>query len=207
MDLLIAVDAVLQLHPGWDRSPSPAGGGFHDRLANLIEILTDAGSLYRVDPHGRCLVRRVDATVQTAVDGAVSTATATAADHLRTAWVAAYGFNPDPDKAYDQAVLAIEEVICPLVSPQNSRPTLGTVIADLKNQAARWELTIGDTSTGQPATIDGVIKVLELLWKGQSRHGGSANSRQQTQAEAEAAVHMAATLTQWLTTGVLRRKP
>ena len=49
--------------------------------------------------------------------------------------------------------------------------------------------------------------MLDLLWKGQSRHGGNPNSRQQTQAEAEAAVHMAAALTQWLTAGVLHRKP
>jgi hypothetical protein len=46
-----------------------------------------------------------------------------------------------------------------------------------------------------------------MLWKGQSRHAGSANSRQQSQAEAEAAVHMAAALVQWLSTGTLRRKP
>ena len=49
--------------------------------------------------------------------------------------------------------------------------------------------------------------MLDLLWKGQSRHGGNPNSRQQTQAEAEAAVQMAAALTQWLTAGVLHRKP
>ncbi len=51
-----------------------------------------------------------------------------------------------------------------------------------------------------------MIQTLDLLWKGQFCHAGSPNSRQVTQAEAEAAVHMAVALSQWLTAGVLHRK-
>jgi hypothetical protein len=206
-ELLTVVDAVLQLHPAWDKGAGIPASMFRDKLGGLAAILTDAGSLYRIDLNGCCLVRRVDATVQAAVNAAIATATSTAADHLRTAWVAAYGLHPDPDKAYDHAVLAIEELACPLVCPRNTKATLGTVLSDLRNQATRWELSIEDTSTGQPAGIESVIQMLDLLWKGQSRHGGNSNSRQQTQAEAEATVHMAAALTQWLTAGVLHRKP
>jgi hypothetical protein len=204
MDLLNVVDAVLQLHPGWDK-PDPHGL-FQSWTSTLDEILTDAASLYRVDRQARRLVRRVEVTVQAAVDSAVMNATPTAADHLRTTWIAAYGLHPDPDKAYDHAILAIEGLFCPLVSRQNSKATLGTVIRDLSNQATQWELSIGNTATGQPAAISALIEILDLLWKGQSRHGGNSNSRQQTQTEAEAAVHMTAALTQWLTAGILRRK-
>jgi hypothetical protein len=207
MDLVTVVDAVLQLHPGWELPNLTHGLIFRPLAWSLDETLTDAASLYEIDYQGRCLVRRVDATVQALVDKAVTNATATTAEHLRTAWVAAYGLHPDPDKAYDHAVLAIEDQTCPLVSPRNGKPTLGTVIRDLRNQNGQWELSIGDTGTGQPATIDALIDMLDLLWKGQSRHAGSSNSRQQTQAEAEAAVHMSAALTQWLTSGVLHRKP
>lgn len=205
MDLLIAVDAVLQLHPGWDRN-GDYFEEFHGYIGYLSEILTDSGSLYWIDLITRRLVRRVDVTVQVTVDGAIAAAVPTVADHLRTAWVAAYGLQPDPDKAYDHSILAIEELTCPLVSPRNNRGTLGTVIRDLRNQAVQWELSIEDTATGQPVPIDSVIGMLDLLWKGQSRHGGNPNSRRQSQSEAESAVHMAAALTQWLTTGVLRRK-
>jgi hypothetical protein len=205
-ELLTVVDGVLQLHPAWDPPVGIPASLFMTKLRGLDDILTDAGSLYRIDFNGRCLVRRVDATVQAAVEAAIATATSTAADHLRTAWVAAYGLHPDPDKAYDHAVLAIEELACPLVCPRNNRATLGTVISDLRNQVAQWELSIENTSTGQPSEIDSIIQMLDLLWKGQSRHAGNPNSRQQTQAEAEAAVHMAAALTQWLTAGVLHRK-
>jgi hypothetical protein len=206
-DLLTVVDAVLQLHPGWELPEISYSRGFKSQLRILNQALTDAASLYRIDYDGRCLVRRVDATVQALADKAVTKATATTAEYLRAAWVAAYGLHPDPDKAYDNAILAIEEQTCPLVCPRNSRRTLGTVIADLRSQSGQWELSMGDTVTGQPATIDAVISVLDLLWKGQSRHAGSSNSRQQTQDEAEAAVHMSAALTQWLTSGVLHRKP
>lgn len=205
MDLLIAIDAVLQLHPGWDRS-GDYFREFHDQIVVLSEILTDSASLYRIDLQARRLTRRVDTTVQAAADSTTAAAVPTVADHLRTAWVAAYGLQPDPDKAYDHAILAIEELVCPLVSPRNNKSTLGTVIRDLRSQLTQWELTIEDTSTGQPTSIGAVIEMLELLWRGQSRHGGSANSRRQTQAEAESSVHMAAALIQWITVGVLRRK-
>lgn len=205
MELLTVIDAVLQLHPGWDRR-ADYFREFHDQLGMLSEILTDSGSQYRIDLLARRLTRRVDVTVQAAADSATAAAAPAVADHLRTAWVAAYGLRPDPDKAYDHAILAIEELVCPLVSPRNSKCTLGTVIRDLRNQLTQWELTIEDTTTGQPAGISALIEMLELLWRGQSRHGGSANSRQQTQAEAESSVHMAAALAQWFTAGVLRRK-
>ncbi len=101
--------------------------------------------------------------------------------------------------------MAVESVVCPLVAPKATKPTLGTVIADLRSQAAKWELSITD-GTGQPAAIGRLVEMLALLWEGQSRHAGAANSRRQTQAEGEASVHLAATLVQWLSAGVLRRK-
>ena len=79
------------------------------------------------------------------------------------------------------------------------------MIADLRDQTGRWELAIGDR-TGQPAGPARLVEMLALLWEGQSRHAGSPNSRRQNQAEAEAAVHLAATIVQWLTAGVLRRR-
>ena len=207
-ELLTVVDAVLQLHPAWEPGLDITGRLiFRDKLERLEEVLIDAGSLYRIDFDGRCLVRRVGTTVQAAVDAAIATTTSTVAGHLRTAWGAAYGIDPDPDKAYDHAILAIEELTCPLVCPRNEKATLGVVVRDLRKQRAQWQLSIEDTSTGQYADIDSLIQMLELLWKGQSRHGGNPNSRPQTQAEAEAAVHMAAALTQWLSAGILHRKP
>jgi len=213
--LLTAVDALLQLHPGWGWRPDEIGWSnepvhgdrewWDDAVTELEQLLVDGASLYTVDADNRCLTRRVDPTVAQAVEAAVRTADPSAADHLRSAWAATYGLDPDPDKGYDEAVLAVEALSCPLVCPNNPRRTLGTVIAALREQPAQWALVIRD-SAGQPASSDRLNAMLQLLWYGQSRHAGSPNSRRQTRPEAEAAVHMAATLVQWFAAGVLYRR-
>jgi hypothetical protein len=203
--LLDAIDAALHTI-SWSDAPN-----LEDRAVtpeDLERILDLGSSAWRVA--GRWnhehLERRIDQTLTDAFQEAKA-ADPTAADHLATAWQAAYGRNPDPDKAHDEAVLAVEAVACPLVcSPTNTRRTLGRVIADLKSQATQWELALGDTTTNAPMAVDRLIPMLELLWHGQSRHAGSANSRRQTHVEGESAVHLAATLVQWLGSGVLLRR-
>lgn len=213
-DLLKIVDATLQLHPGWDETPEFVWGitapltPFQGQLLDLDQILTDANSGYRVDGSTRCLVRRVKETVQQAADATLKTVPATAADHLQKAWVAAYGLDPEPDKVFNEAIRAVEEVACPLVEPRKAaagKATLGTVIGELRNSGHRWELALPGTD-GQPRSVESLVGQMETLWQAQrSRHGGGTNSRRQTQEEAEAAVHLAVLLVQWLTSGVLRK--
>ncbi|SCL43831.1 hypothetical protein GA0070606_0022 [Micromonospora citrea] len=221
-ELLDVVDAVLFWHPwsvfddgedvGIELTPEQERE-YQEELqmwqhiaSQVREILDMGGSSWRVNRTLDGLERRLDDTVTAAVDHARGNARDDAADHLAAAWRAAYGRNPDADKAYDEAVLAVEAVACPVVSPRNPRPTLGTVIRDLRNQESQWELAIGD-STGAPAGIGRLVDMMALLWEGQSRHAGSPNSRRQSQVEGESAVHLAATIVQWLNSGVLRRKP
>lgn len=206
--LLTVVDAILQMNTAlWQmvvlrRHRHDIGGS--DAVQDLAEILTDGGSRYTVDFDRHCLTVLLDSTVTAAASKAIAV-DPTAGDHLRAAFSAVYGLVPDPDKAYDEAVLAVEALACPLVCPNNPRRTLGTVIRDLRNQDAQWALAIAD-DTGQPAGPGRLVEMLALLWAGQSRHAGSPNSRRQGQAEAEAAVHLAVTLVQWLGSGVLYRR-
>lgn len=121
-----------------------------------------------------------------------------------------HGRNPNPDLAYTEAVRAVEELACPLIQPAQAargRATLGTVIGELRgNSFGRWELLLPGQD-GQPRDITHLIGMMELLWHSHvSRHGGAPKSRRQLQAEAEAMLHLAVTLTHWLTIGVLRRK-
>lgn len=58
--------------------------------------------------------RRVDETVTSAFAAARATAKPDARAHVAEAWLAAYGRDPDPDKAYDEVVLTIEVVASPL---------------------------------------------------------------------------------------------
>jgi hypothetical protein len=104
----------------------------------------------------------------------------------------------------------VEEVACPLIEERKAgagKATLGTAIGQLKSAGHRWELVLpAQDDTAQNATS--VIAMMETLWNAQrSRHGGGPNSRRQTVAEAEAAVHLAVLLVQWMSAGVLRRTP
>jgi len=173
---------------------------------DLERILAVGNSALRVSDSFFGLERRVDPTATAAFAEIVKASPQDAADHLASAWAKAMSANQDADGAYREAVLAVEAVACPLVAPASNRATLGTVIADLRNQASKWEVVFTDTS-GQRAGIESLIGMLVLLWQGQSRHAGGPNSRRQTAEEAVAAVHLAATLVQWLSSGVLTRKP
>jgi hypothetical protein len=209
-DLLRVVDAVLQLHPMWHEVHnwgSPTGQMFKQHFEELDRLLVDGASELTVSIDSHRLERRIDPTVRKLADAAVRAADDVGADHLRRAWAAAYGLAPSPDGAYDEAVRAVESVACPLIVPNaDGRRTLGTVIRDLRSQKQFWQLVFPD-QTGSAAEVEPLLAMLDLLWQGQlSRHAGSTKSRRQTQAEAEAAVHLAGTLVHWLTTGVLSKR-
>ncbi|MEU4778293.1 hypothetical protein [Micromonospora sp. NPDC023633] len=209
-DLLDVIDAMLYWHP--DRStpedgeePSRDDKQWAEIVRQLAFVLHNGGSAWRVNEQLDGLERRIGQTVTAAMKEAKSSAREDARDHLETAWRAAYGREPDPDKAYSEAVKAVEAVACPMVCPNNPRRSLGTVIRDLRSQSAQWELAIGD-GTGDASEIGRLVEMLALLWQGQSRHAGSPNSRRHTQIEGESTVHLAVTIVQWLNSGVLRRK-
>ncbi|OLT40058.1 hypothetical protein BJF85_07040 [Saccharomonospora sp. CUA-673] len=203
-DLLAAIDAVLYLDPDnpWSSLISPQD------IDELDRKLLYGRSAYRVDDSRGGLVARVDPTVEEAYRGAVDNAEKTAAELLRSAWHHVYKPNPtatDATTAYREAVRAVEEVACPLVLPNSPKPTLGTVIAHLRDAEHKWE-TVLVGKDGDPGGPQPVRELMERLWNGQvSRHGGSKQSRDQDQAESEAAVHTAVLLVQWLSTGVLRK--
>jgi hypothetical protein len=199
--LLDITDAVLR----WGKA-SHRASAWEDIAADLEQVLRTARSEWRVNATRSGLERRVACAATVVAAAVIRSAPDEASGHLLAGWAAAYGRSPDPDRAYDEAILAIEAIACPLVSPRNSRATLGTVLSDLRNQEARWELTVGDPA-GVATGIAALTAMMTLLWTGQSRHAGGTNSRRQTQTEGEAAIHMATAIIQWLTAGVLRRKP
>jgi hypothetical protein len=212
--LLLVTNAVLQLIDWNLRVGGNANGPSIRRYTKALEnLLVDGGSAYMVDEPSERLLRRIDPTTHQAVEQIINTAPSTAADHLRHAWHEAYGVEPDPDKSYSEAIKAVEDVACQLICPNaDNKRTLGTAIAYLRNDLTanhpKWQLALPDKD-GSPASIKGLTEIMDLLWSGQtSRHAGSSKSRRQTQAEAELAVHLAATLVHWLANGAaLQARP
>lgn len=212
--------------PPWEFPPETILDAVHETLyqvqwldpaqpvRELQSTLTAANSIWRVAARPdlrRGLERNVDEALTAAATEAIRTAPQRAAEHLRAAWEAAYGRNPDPDKAFNEAVRAVEEVACPLVEHKNAsagKATLGTVIGQLgKTAPHKWELALPDTN-GQPRDVAPLVAMMEMLWHAQvSRHGGAPKSRRQDENEARAVVPLAAVLVHWMTTNVLRKKP
>lgn len=185
----------------WPRSSHRATA-----VAELAQLLRDAASAYRVSWDVPLhLTRRVDPTVQAAADETAAAADPATAELLRNAWTQIYGRDPNPTNGYGTAVRAVETVACPLVLPNNQSATLGQVIAHLRDAPGQWELGLVDKNGH--GSIEPLVAMLERLWQAQvSRHGGGASSRDQTQDEAEAAIHLAMVCVHWLSTDVLRRR-
>ncbi|MDQ1438359.1 MAG: hypothetical protein QOK43_1988 [Acidimicrobiaceae bacterium] len=176
---------------------------YDSQLAQLDEILEQAGSMWTVDRTStpRRLVRRVPAEIVAAAKQATSPDDR-ASEHLTKAWAATYGRRPAPSEAYSQAVKAVEAVAIPVVCPANPRPTLGRVVKDLQAKPSKWHVGLRHPNSDHAVVV--VAEMCDLLWKGQAdRHGSSAGPPAVSLAEAEAAVHLAATLVQWFRSGVV----
>lgn len=174
-------------------------------LAQQLQmILDEAGSAWTVarDPDDRyCLDRRVDSTVEAAARREMAEQSPAAA-HLRSAWYHAYGRNPDPSKAYSDAIKAVEAVACRTVIPKHPRPTLGLAIAAMRDKPEKWG-TVMDVD----CDVDAARMMMNTIWKGQvDRHGTDDPTRSPlTQPKAEATVQIAVTLVHLFRTGAIYR--
>ncbi|WP_210608839.1 hypothetical protein [Streptomyces rhizosphaericus] len=172
-------------------------------------ILREGDSAFAVSDDCSRLEHRIDETLHATYDKAVETGVSkaqTAGDHLRAAFSEAYGLNPDPSAAYARAIKAVEAVANPLFLPNAVEPTLGKVRSHLDQGRHKYEMVIAD-KTGAPADIDAVVAMVSLLWHGQrDRHEGGPTTAAVTQEAAETAVHTAALLVHWISTGSVRKK-
>lgn len=176
------------------------------RLPTLDGILQQAGSAWRVGVRASeaGLERRVPEGVQEAADQAMATP-GHAGSLLSEAWHAAFGLNPDYEKAYAKSIKAVEAAAIPVVSPNNVAATLGTVLGQIRADG-NWSLDITRKhSVNTPAEV--ILGMAQALWTGHNdRHAGQPGYTASTQAEAEAAVFLAVPLVQFFSSGAVARR-
>jgi hypothetical protein len=216
-ELLDIADAILQQGGPWPWvSEFDYTGNAQSRekalqIKDLELILSTGSSFLRLNDTQDGLTRRIDVTATDAFTTAAEAAAASsnagsAASQIREAWKKLYQRNPDSSAAYGYAIKAVESAAHAIIEPNNSRATLGTMLGALRGAAHRYQLVLpGPSADGG---VDALIKMLELLWTGQtSRHGAQTDTRNETQEEAQMAVHLAMTLVHWFTTGAVTRRP
>lgn len=198
VDEILAYDAETSVLEDW-------------KIGQLAKLLDDAGSAYRVADTTDGLEERVTPTVrdavrQTMADAATAASSGSAADHLAAAWQAAYGRSSDPERAYSEAIKAVEAAAHAVVQANNQRATLGTMLGEIGNARHKFDTAISTPSGKDP--IAPLEAMMRALWEGQtSRHGGQAPTLPETLEAARAGVHLAATLVQWFVSGAVVRTP
>lgn len=175
-----------------------------DLVVNLSEILEKGGSAWQVtavNGRGR-LTRRVPSEI-TEARSMTMKPTDRAAEHLKIAWASIYGVKPDAGKSYLESVKAVEAIARPIISPKDQKATLGKMIEAMRDKPSKWTVEIEHHNDEHQVRL--LSGMMELLWKGQfDRHGDESKPIQVGQEQAEAAVHLAATLVQWFRTGVVK---
>ncbi len=188
--LLDAIDSALAARP-------------HQSVAaELQTMLDEARSVYRVgvDENGDYELQfRQPAELTELVEVSTSDADS-ASHHLRQAWSLAFGREPEPTAACDEAVRAIEAAAKPVVTPRDSRTTLGKMITAMSDASHKWT-----TDSNASDDIDAAIAMMDLIWKGYRRHGDPNQPAEATVETAQMLVQCAALLVHWFRSGHIRR--
>jgi hypothetical protein len=189
---LDVVDALVQLMA----SPEYAN--------DLDARLRLGGSEWSVLEHdgSRALVRRAIGPVPESIE-AIWSDSQRGHQHLMSAWRKLNGRAADPSGAYREAIKAVEAVAKPVISPDNARATLGTMIRDIRAKPDKWEFVLGG------ASVEDVAALADLLWKGHlDRHGSDDESvpLEVSMAEADTAVHLAVPIVRIFAAGLVSRR-
>jgi hypothetical protein len=177
-----------------------------DAALDLDQILRESGSVWCVGGDRRRLQyhleRRIDATSSDALSSLASDGTPDAR-HLAEARRWAFGQHPNPGKAYDEAVKAVEAVAIPAVLPNDPIATLGKAIGELRNDPTKWTCTFTRSTKDGKDPVEVVIAMLDMLWRNETeRHAPVVPI---TQDQAESAVHVAIPLVQMFRSGALKK--
>lgn len=173
--------------------------------ADLEQLLGKVNHELRVDLNNKRLVQRVD-DVEWAVYEQACSPGDLAAELIQKAWLAVFGRPDDLDPAagWGYATKAVEEVLKPIVSPNDSSATFGKMAAALRDGPTKWECDLpGDSKLG----MDGLGQfraALAIVGYAPGRHGGDGREGP-TQVTARAVVLQAAVILAWIADGVLVR--
>jgi hypothetical protein len=171
-------------------------------IPSLTSTLQRSGSAWEVssvdyDGEARFALTRRDLAAAKAAISEIRLQHERAGKFLTDAWKAVATRDPRPNEAYDKAVKAIEAAAQPVVSPDNDRATLGTIIRDMRAKPSKWSFPLGD--------LDPIIAMSDRVWTEHFRHGTDERRDDHTLEEADAALHLAIPLARFFAGGLISR--
>jgi hypothetical protein len=98
----------------------------------------------------------------------------------------------------------VEASAGPVLTPDDPRPSLGKMIAALRDGKDKWDFTFTVDSTVNPKDV--LLQMMQLLWTNEySRHVDADPTAplHVSQPEAESAVVLALTLVNWFVSGAI----
>ncbi|MCY4104684.1 MAG: hypothetical protein OXG55_15725 [bacterium] len=201
--LLDAIDHALR-YPDVRQRDTYIEHNPHDSARTLKSHLADARSVYDVF-HIKDLEYelgyRQPSEITTLIEDVVSSRTR-AAEHLQRAWSLAFSRDPELNSACVEAAKAIEAAARDTIEPNNSRATLGTMIAAMKAKPMKWTT---DLTSPDLDGIEIVINLMTTVWKGHLRHGNPNEPLDVTGQRCEMIVHTAALLVHWFSSGRVKQ--
>lgn len=176
-------------------------------VKELEATLEESSSKWRVGKIGsrNGLVERVDETVQRAADDLIRR-NERPGRLLAEGWKHAFSMQRNPSSAYRCAVRAVESAAASILIPADPQPSLGKMITAFRDGMDKWQFTFTVDSKINPKSV--LMQMMQLLWTNDyARHidADPMAPLNVSQAEAESAVVLALTLTNWFVSGAVTR--
>jgi len=177
-------------------------GGVGRELEELKLALYLGGSGWRINDSNDGLEQVVDDTVRAVARAAIDAANDSAAAHLANAWSKTFGKDRNATQAHAEMIRAVESAAIPVVTPNDAKATLGTIIGQVAAQGSLYT-----TSGASPKNdgVAGVVAMMKTLWQQQTDRHGANPTAATTQARVEFLLPLAAALVHAFSSGGVRR--
>ena len=187
--------------------------GYYDKCGDLLiklrDILHYSNTNWMIgcdeDTHKLMMQRRVLPETQEHYLSLANSVDELAGRHLKDAWRNAYMHNGSHKQAWESARKAVECLLHPIVSPDNNRATITSMIRDIKAKPDKWICDIpAKEADGSNGSVMKFLEFLKMMTYEPGHHGQSDGSI--TEREAQAQVAIASTICQILHDKGFRQK-
>jgi|GEM_PF-1209375 hypothetical protein len=160
------------------------------KLINMKEILRRANVNWDIlmtsDKTIVYLERRVMPEVQERYDIVAESVPELAGSHLRNSWKNAYMHGGSYKEAWEYARKAVECMLTPIVSPNNRRATISSLIRDLAAKPEKWVCTIPSDSNEE--SVGKFISLVKMMPYEPGHHGQEPTEISEKEAQLQATI-------------------